>query len=235
MLLSICMPQKIYSTTSLPWTLWSLMQIVLEFLWRNTLSPSFKCLISLLLKRQVFLFITLTLSQPVWDWNGILPPLFLHRQKKLFSESGSRLFSLIKLGLMLKMDNNQLVKKISSIRFLKHNYIGSLLADSIPYRLAADSFFICNAEGSKRSGSHWVMVAKEDIFRNISGSCQLLEQRHTVPWIHSIDYHIWNQLNVPIQKKLSYDFLERIFFGIPVRIGPKQDDRFLGNFTFSES
>ena len=60
------------------------------------------------------------------------------------------------------MDNNHFVKKISSIRFLKHNYIGSLLADSIPYRLAAYSFFICNAEGSKRSGSHWVMVAKKN-------------------------------------------------------------------------
>ena len=42
----------------------SLMKMVLEFLWRNTLSISFKCLISLLLKKQMFRFTTLMFSQP---------------------------------------------------------------------------------------------------------------------------------------------------------------------------
>ena len=60
------------------------------------------------------------------------------------------------------MDNEQLARRNSSIGVLKHKYIGSFPADMIPETLPADSFVICNTESSKRPGSHWVLVAKNN-------------------------------------------------------------------------
>ena len=60
------------------------------------------------------------------------------------------------------MDNEQLARVISSIEILKHKCIGSFPDDMIPETLPAESFFICNTESSKRTGSSWVIVANKN-------------------------------------------------------------------------